>query len=104
MTVSRDTIVDLAKKRMPPASIARLLGCNVDKVYSAIRWARSNGTEIPHFRTVNATPPVRASVSSIVINNRLNSLLVREAERSGLSPSEVAQKLLETALLKTAGH
>jgi hypothetical protein len=103
MAASRNKIIELAKKRMPPAAIARTLGCKVDQVYSAIRWARSNGADIPHFRTVKSDPP-RPSASSIVINNRLNSLLTREAERIGLSPSEMAQRLLETALLKTVGH
>ncbi|PIE13800.1 MAG: hypothetical protein CSA70_03535 [Rhodobacterales bacterium] len=80
-----------------------MLNCDVDKVYSAIRWARTNGEDIPHFRKVKAEAK-SLPASALVINARLNSLLLREAERRGLSRSEMAQKLLENALLKTVGH
>lgn len=103
MPAARNKIIELAKKRVPPASIARTLDCKVDQVYAAIRWARSNGAEIPHFRSMKTETP-KSPASSIVINHRLNSLLIREAERLDLSPSEMAQRLLETALLKTVGH
>lgn len=110
MATSRNRIIDLAKKRVPPKRIAHLLNVDQDKVYAAIRWARSNGVDIPHFRAgspvgpeKNAETP-RPSTPLIRINNRLSALLNREAERAGVTPSEMAQRLLETALLKTVGH
>jgi len=106
-------IVSLALQRVPPAIIAQRLGVHKSTVYDVIRQARRAGTNIPAFSTVSkavageplaqkpealgAAQPTR----QIVVSMRLYSLLEREADRRGLTPTEAARRLLEKALLGT---
>ena len=101
ITNTQFQIIDLATRRIAPTTIAARLGVKIDKVYSCIRRARSDGANIPYFRTRNNPPPERAPASPhIVIPLRLHSLLLAEAERRERTPNETAQLLLERALLE----
>lgn len=107
-------IVELAKQRVLPKDIVEQLGVERGTVYEAIRLARRRGWDIPPFRTwkpeqplsdgseTQAEPEIPPSSSltrQIVIPIRLHALLQSEAERRGKSPVELAQRLLEDALL-----
>lgn len=101
MTNPNTQIIAMAKCRIPPTSISAQLGVKIDKVYSTLRRARSDGENIPFFRTRNNPPPERAPASPhIVIPVRLHSLLVAEAERREKTTNETAMLLLERALLE----
>ena len=114
MSKKSTRIIELAKQRVLPKDIAEQLGVERGTVYEAIRLARRRGEEIPAFRTWKPeqpfsagsqkqaepeTPPASSLTRQIVIPNRLHALLHSEAERRGKSPVELAQRLLEDALL-----
>lgn len=103
-------IIELAKGGMQPRDIAHKLNLNGSTVHSALRYARLKGERIPLFQTSAAGSSAEPALGmeavaaveakSIVLPNRLHSLLAREAERRGKTPSETAQRLLEDALLR----
>lgn len=96
-------IIDLAKKRIPPTQIAKLVKCSQDKVYSEIRKARTRGEVIPYFRAIAKAP--KRTGSTIVLPDRLHSLLIRYAEAHEMTPGEAAASLLEAGLLpKRVAH
>ena len=105
-------IVSLALLRVPPKMIAQQLSVHPNTVYQRIREARRAGEVIPAFKTTSkpeaaGDAPQPAAVETapltkqIVVSIRLYSLLMIEAERRGLTPTEAAQRLLEKALLGT---
>tara|TARA_R110002074_G_C12477019_1_gene660639 strand:- start:1189 stop:1557 length:369 start_codon:yes stop_codon:yes gene_type:complete len=117
MSKKSTQIIKLAKQRVLPKDIAEQLGVERGTVYEVIRLARRSGEDIPPFRTwkpeqatgtvadtqsdqaESEAPPTSSLTRQIVIPNRLHALLHSEAERRGKSPVELAQKLLEDALL-----
>ena len=123
MSKHESQIIALAKERVQPRVIALKLGVRQDDVYVTLRRARKNGEDIPVFKTVGAQAdralleaamdklpdeqpcfPEGAKIKfltpHISIPNRLHCLLKSEAERKGWTTSELAQHLLEAALLK----
>ena len=98
-------IVALAMQRMPPKDIALRLNVHPNTVYLRIRQARQAGKVIPAFNahspSPSGEPETSGSTKQLVVSMRLYSLLVTEAERRGLTPTEAAQRLLEKALLGT---
>ena len=104
--VDHARIEQLAKKRMPPAVIAKVVGCSRDKVYASIRRARTNGADIPHFTKLRATESEQAATTtSIAVPIRLMTLLRAEAERQGRTINEVARNCIERSLLgKVSDH
>jgi len=107
-------ITRLAKNRVRPAEIAEQLNVSRSAVYSVIRDARRRGVVIPLFSHHSLKPGVVGNNDSavasgypclpvttrqLVVPVRIYSLLEREAERHGLTTSEAAGKLLESALL-----
>ena len=96
-------IVTLAKKRIPPTQIAKLVKCSQDKVYSEIRKARTRGEVIPYFKTMTKAP--KRTGSSVILPDRLHGLLTRYALAREMTPGEAAASLLEASLLsKVASH
>lgn len=110
MIVNTDKVIAMAVDRIPPRDIAAKFDVPVDTVYGLIRKARSSGTHIPHFNAGKPEPKlaivgvdharvVDVTSYNLVIPNRLHSLLDSEALRRGKTPAELAQHILETALL-----
>lgn len=102
MTALTHRIVELAKRRIPPRVIARQLGITPDTVYSRIRRARTEGADIPLYgphRASKCEAPVGPN-PHLSVPSRLHGLLLSYAERRGLTPSEAAGRILESALLK----
>lgn len=110
MRVSAEKVVALALDRVPPRDIAAQFNVPPETIYGMLRNARSKGADIPNFNTsrpcrkpalVGVDLALKADVTtySLVIPNRLQSLLAREAERRGRTVTETAQRLLENALL-----
>ncbi|MBF9049907.1 hypothetical protein GTA62_12955 [Roseobacter sp. HKCCD9010] len=94
-------IVTLAKKRIPPTQIAKLVKCSQDKVYSEIRKARTRGEVIPYFKTAMTETSKRPG-SSVVLPDRLHELLTLYEQTKELTPGEAATSLLEASLLSKA--
>ncbi|MEL7167558.1 MAG: HTH domain-containing protein [Pseudomonadota bacterium] len=97
-------IVALAKQRHRPQAIAQRLNLHPQTVYADIRKARMVGVKIPHFLdNESEEEPARLDVVSLdpqfVVPLRLKTLLVREAERAGKSPTDLAREILEKGLL-----
>lgn len=103
MTKQDAEIIDRAKKRIPPYLIAKDLKVSRDRVYSIIRPARTNGEDIPYFSAGRKTDQDRPAPSAqhVVLPPRLIGLLKSYGEGRGLTPSEAARHLLETAILNT---
>lgn len=114
MKVDSEKVVKLALSRVVPRDIAAQFNVPVETIYGVLKKARSDGANIPSFlncasvsgsvpaeKVVGVDLAVKADVTvhSMVIPNRLHSLLVREAERRGKTPAETAQRLLEDGLL-----
>ena len=101
MTPQTQRIIDLARSNVRPCDIAKTMGIDVGKVYSAIRNARSKGTDIPYFRRFAPSADPATAARPLSVPLRLFGLLEAEAARRGKTPSETAQQLLEDALLKS---
>lgn len=100
-------IVRLAKERVAPMLIAQRLGCSKTHVYARISAARKGGEHIPHFSTTNnpqrAQPEAPAPASNLPLAPSLRALLATQARRQGVTPTEIATRILERALLKMEG-
>lgn len=96
-------MIAYAKEGMAPRDIAHKVDVDQSAVYSALRYARSKGEDIPYFSTRPAEKSAGAkaapTVAEIVVPLRLHSLLAREAAKRGTTERELAQRILETALL-----
>lgn len=111
MTTIRNCVVSLAMARMRPQDIALKLNVSRTTVYAHIREARLAGADIPAFpngrkgpaENAGAPPPV-AQQRHLVVPMRLHSLLVQRAEERGVTPTELAQKMLEKELLGTVAR
>lgn len=100
-------IVTLAKDRIRPMEIAQRLKLHPNTVYDAISKARRRGEDIPRFskgKVPQVLPPDAPSLRHIAVPVRLFSLLEKQAERKGVTPTEAAQRLLEDALLMGVNH
>ena len=98
-------VVRLAKSGMKPMVIAHRLEVHPNTVYNILRGARRKGDVIPLFSTSRSNPAPQPSGSSrqqISLPAPLLNLLQREAERRNMATTEVAQRLLEDALLGSA--
>lgn len=106
---NRTAIIKLAKDGHPPVAIAKALGCHRNRVYEAIRAARLDGEDIPHFSKSGTKAPENIEDATvprqITVPVRLFTLLTTEAERREMTITETAQHLLENALLaRSARH
>ena len=103
--VQKAEILKLAGERVPPKLIAEKLGLGVQQIYGQITAARRAGVSIPPFKTTkNPTAPEALSRDRhLAVSDRLFSLLASNAERQGKTPQELAQSLLEAALLGSGG-
>lgn len=98
----RAEAVRLAKSGVRPKRIAQKLNMHPGTVYAAIRRARLEGENIPEFSKSRLADQPTAEVhdaQSVTVPLRLHSLLATEAERRGMTNTELAQRLLEDALL-----
>lgn len=105
--VNRATIVTMAENGVRPKAIAQQLACHPNTVYGTIREARKAGANIPHFKAgkdPEGTPVEEPQVQHFVVPLRLRSLLEREADRKNKTVQEMAQRLLEDALLGRAAR
>jgi hypothetical protein len=102
MNPNKDKVIAMRADNVPPMKIAHTLSVPVSTVHSWIKKARANGTVFPALPSQRADEDqaLLAKENSIVVPIRLHSLLVRSAEQSGFTPSELARRLLEDALLK----
>jgi len=109
-------VVDLAIARVKPAEIAQRLQIAPGQVHGFIQYARRTGVEIPRFSTApgrensdeKPTPrggtPDKGTASRsehLAMPVRVMGLLRKQAERRGLTPSELAQRIIEREVLKT---
>ncbi|WP_226779546.1 hypothetical protein [Oceaniglobus trochenteri] len=107
MNSPRERIIELAQTGVPPADIAARLGLRPDQVRGIICYARRSGIQIKRFsggRPISAdNPPAAKPAATIVVGDRILSALERRAEHEGLGASDLARRLLEEALVGTAG-
>ncbi|MCI5041027.1 MAG: helix-turn-helix domain-containing protein, partial [Donghicola eburneus] len=98
MTETRDRILEMARKRVPPHAIAKHLNVSRSKVYNRIRLARAEGEAIPSFRELKAADRVDPAdlPHQFNIPQQLQGLLQSYAASRGLTPAEAGVRILET--------
>jgi hypothetical protein len=104
MNPKKDKAIAMRVDGQGPKDIADALSVPLTSVHGWIKQERGKGVEFPPLGTQSANKAQAESVltPSIVVPLRLHRLLSASAERSGSTPSELAQRLLENALLKGA--
>lgn len=105
----RQQVVELALKGVVPKTIAARMDKGVETIYADLKWARSQGIDIPLFTTSKPNGehkplpaklvPFEPKASTVTVSRPLFKLLSEKAEKAGKTPSELAAKILQDGLI-----
>lgn len=97
MTDLEEKILVLARQRVKPSLIYRVLSCSLQSVYSTLNKARARGEHIPDHRR----SPLSSDKSGIRVSvpPGLYGLLAHRAETRNVFVNDLIKIMLEEALL-----
>ncbi|WP_296763052.1 hypothetical protein [Sediminimonas sp.] len=92
----RDRILDLARQGHPPREISEMLGLGGKTVSDLLSRERRKGADIPFFKT----GPTAGRTRFVILDppDGLRDALIPHAEARGITVSELAGALLQTAV------
>lgn len=93
---TRDQIIALAKKNLPPRAIAQAISPSVGtyQIYDCLREARRADPTIPRFGGVSAREGADPNARSIAVPHEVLRELKPHAGRRNLSPGDLVKALL----------